>query len=228
LHKGFVKQLFNVKQITKHNIRNSLRRIFLYHGLLVRLKTMGVTRVFSFTLAGGTGVTPEQVRKDFSEYGIRGNRRGGYLTSSLLRELEALFNRDRISNVILVGMGNLGQALSRYGLFIQRGINIVATFDIDPHKQKARADDIVYPPERLQEIIDRFHVNVAIVAVPDISAQEVCNELVNMGIRGIVNFSPVLLKVPEYVVVTNVNLSDEIESVIWSVTRMKEEQSLFL
>lgn len=228
MHKGFVKQLFNVKQITKYNIRNSLRRIFLYHGLLVRLSSMGVTRVFSFTLAGGTGVTPEQVRKDFSEYGIRGNRRGGYLTSSLLKELEALFNRDRISNVILVGMGNLGQALSKYGLFIQRGINIVATFDIDPFKQKARADDIVYPPGRLQEIIDRFHVNVAIVAVPDISAQEVCNELVNMGIRGIVNFSPVLLKVPEYVVVTNVNLSDEIESVIWSVSRMKEEQSLFL
>lgn len=189
---------------------------------------MGVTRVFSFTLAGGTGVTPEQVRKDFSEYGIRGNRRGGYLTSSLLKELEALFNRGRISNVILVGMGNLGQALSRYRLFNQRGINIVATFDIDPFKQKARADDIVYPPERLQEIIDRFRVNVAIVAVPDISAQEVCNDLVNMGIRGIVNFSPVLLKVPDFVVVTNVNLSDEIESVIWSVTRMKEEQSLFL
>ncbi len=228
MHKGFVKQLFNVKQITKHNIRNSLRRIFLYHGLLVRLNSMGVTRVFSFTLAGGTGVTPEQVRKDFSEYGIRGNRRGGYLTSSLLKELEALFNRGRISNVILVGMGNLGQALSRYRLFNQRGINIVATFDIDPFKQKARADDIVYPPERLQEIIDRFRVNVAIVAVPDISAQEVCNDLVNMGIRGIVNFSPVLLKVPDFVVVTNVNLSDEIESVIWSVTRMKEEQSLFL
>jgi redox-sensing transcriptional repressor len=69
---------------------------------------------------------------------------------------------------------------------------------------------------------------VAIVAVPDISAQEVCNDLVNMGIRGIVNFSPVLLKVPAYVVVNNVNLSDEIESVIMSVYRMKEQQSLFL
>jgi redox-sensing transcriptional repressor len=217
-----------VKQITKHNIRNSLRRIFLYHGLLVRLNTMGVTRVFSYTLAEGAGVTPEQVRKDFSEYGIRGNRRAGYMTGSLLHEMEALFNRDRISNVILVGMGNLGQALSKYGQFIQRGINIVATFDIDPYKQKSRADSNVYPPGRLQEIIDRFRVTVAIVAVPDISAQDVCNELVNMGIRGIVNFSPVLIKVPFYVVVNNVNLSDEIESVILSVYRMKEEQSLFL
>ena len=155
-----------MKQITKHNIRNSLRRILLYHGLLVRLNTMGVTRVFSHTIAEGAGVTPEQVRKDFSEYGIRGNRRGGYLTVSLLREMEALFNRDRISNVILVGMGNLGQSLSKYGRFIQRGINIVATFDIDPYKQKVRADNNVYPPERLQEIIDRFRVTVAIGWAP--------------------------------------------------------------
>ncbi|MCU0457747.1 MAG: redox-sensing transcriptional repressor Rex [Bacteroidales bacterium] len=217
-----------MKQFTKHNTRNSLRRIFLYHGLLLRLKSMGVTRVFSYTLAESAGVTPEQVRKDFSEYCIRGNRRGGYLTASLLDEMEVLFRRDRVTNVILVGMGNLGQALSKYGLFIQRGINIVATFDIDPYKQKSRADNQVYSPERMQEIIDRFHVTVAIVAVPDVSAQEVCNELIGMGIRGIVNFAPVLPRVPAYVVVNNVNLSDEIESVIWSVSRMREKQSLFL
>ncbi len=189
---------------------------------------MGVTRVFSYTLAEAAGVTPEQVRKDFSEYRIRGNRRGGYVTASLLDEMEVLFKRDRVSNVILVGMGNLGQALSKYGRLIQRGINIVATFDIDPYKQKSRADYQVYSTERMQEIIERFHVTVAILAVPDISAQEVCNELIGMGIRGIVNFAPVLPRVPEYVVVNNVNLSDEIESVIWSVYRMREKQSLFL
>jgi redox-sensing transcriptional repressor len=189
---------------------------------------MGVSRVYSYTLAEGAGVTPEQVRKDFSEYGIRGNRRGGYVTGSLLNEMETLFKRDRITNVILVGMGNLGQALSKYARFIQRGINIVATFDIDPYKQKTRDELQVYSPGRLQEIIDRFHVTVAIIAVPDISAQEVCNELVNMGIRGIGNCSPGLRRVPEYVIVNNGNLSDEIESVIWSVYRMKERQSLYL
>lgn len=217
-----------MKQFTKHNTRNSLRRIFLYHGLLVRLNSMGVKRVYSYNLAEGARVTPEQVRKDFSEYGIRGNRRGGYMTVLLLNEMETLFRRDRVTNVILVGMGNLGQALSKYSRFGQRGINIVATFDIDPYKQKTRDEMQVYTPGRLQEIIDRFHVTVAIIAVPDISAQEVCNELVGMGIRGIVNFSPVLLRVPEYVIVNNVNLSDEIESVIWSVYRMKEQQSLYL
>jgi redox-sensing transcriptional repressor len=217
-----------VKQFTKHNVRNCLKRVFLYHGLLVRLKTMGVSRVYSHTLAEASGVTPEQVRKDFSEFHIRGNRRGGYSIDALIGDMEALFNRQKTCNVVLVGMGNLGQALSRYGLFAQRGINIVATFDIDPFRQKMRSDNPVYPLERLQEIIDRFRVTIAIVAVPGVSAQELCNDLVSMGIRGIVNFSPVLLKLPSYVVINNVNLCDEIESVIWSVGKMREEQTLFL
>jgi len=186
---------------------------------------MGVTRVFSHTIARETGVTPEQVRKDFSEYGIRGNRRGGYATEALLRDMDSLFNRDKISNVVLIGMGNLGLALSRYGRFAQRGINIVATFDIDPFKQKIRSDTNVFPMVRLKEIVNRFRVSVAIVTVPEISAQEVCNELIATGIRGIVNFSPVLLKVPGDIVVNNVNLSDEIESVIWSVHKHPKEES---
>ncbi|MGB8359532.1 MAG: hypothetical protein WCD55_13055, partial [Bacteroidales bacterium] len=83
----------------------------------------------------------------------------------------------------------------------------------------------VYPMERLQEIVDRFKVKVAIITVPAISAQEVCNDLLNTGIMGIVNFSPVLLKVPTTIVVNNVNLSDEIESVIWSVHRNAKEEA---
>ena len=217
-----------MKQITKYNVSNSLRRIFLYHGLLMRLNAMGVTRVFSHTLADESGVTPEQVRKDFSEYHLRGQRRGGYSTEKLLSDMEILFRRDRVSNIILVGMGNLGQALARYQQLQQRGINVVATFDIDPQKQKIRHDIQVYSMDRLEEIIERFRVRVAILAVPDISAQEVCNELVNTGVRGIVNFSPVLLKVPQYVVVNNVSLGDEIESLIWSVRKMREGQTLSL
>jgi len=186
---------------------------------------MGVTRVFSHTIARETGVSPAQVRKDFSEYSIRGNRRGGYTTETLLHDMEALFNRDKISNVVLVGMGNLGLALSRYGRFAQRGINIVATFDIDPFKQKTRSDTNVYPMDRLQEIVNRFRVSVAIITVPEISAQEVCNDLLKTGISGIVNFSPVLLKVPGNIIVNNVNLSDEVESVIWSVHKLAKEES---
>lgn len=215
-----------MKRITKNVIKNSLKRIFLYRACLVRLKMMGVEKVFSYTLAHETGVTSDQVRKDFSEFGIKGNKRGGYGIDDLLEKMESIFHRNKDHNIVLVGMGNLGLALSKYSKFVQRNMNIVATFDIDPFKQKLRSDIPVYSMSRLKEIIDRFRVKVAILAVPEISAQEVCNELIREGITGIVNFAPVLLKVPPDVVVNNVNLSDELESVIYCVHMLMKDNGL--
>jgi len=215
-----------VKQITKYVIKNSLKRIFLYRACLVRLKMMGVSKVFSYTLANETGVTSEQVRKDFSEYSIKGNKRGGYEINELLEMMENIFHRNKDHNIVLIGMGNLGLALSKYSKFVQRNMNIVATFDIDPFKQKLRSDIPVYSLSRLKEIIDRFKVKVAIIAVPEISAQEITDELVRLGIKGIVNFAPVLLKVPAEVIINNVNLCNELESVIYYVHKqIKAEAS---
>ena len=215
-----------MKQITKYVIKNSLKRIFLYRACLVRLRMMGVEKVFSYTLANETGVTPEQVRKDFSEFSIKGNKRGGYEVNDLIEKMENIFHRNKDHNIVLIGMGNLGQALSKYSKFVQRNMNIVATFDIDPFKQKIRSDIPVYSMTRLKEIIDRFKVRVAIIAVPEISAQEVCDELIRQGIKGIVNFAPVLLKVPPDIVINNVNLSDELESVIYYVHKLLKVDGL--
>jgi redox-sensing transcriptional repressor len=215
-----------VKQITKYVIKNSLKRVFLYRACLVRLKMMGVEKVFSYTLANETGVTSDQVRKDFSEFRIKGNKRGGYEINELLENMENIFHRNKDHNIVLIGMGNLGLALSKYSKFVQRNMNIVATFDIDPFKQKIRSDLPVYSMLRLKEIVDRFRVKVAILAVPEISAQEVADELVRAGINGIVNFAPVLLKVPGDVIVNNVNLSNELESVIYYVHNMIKANGL--
>lgn len=201
-------------------IKNSLKRIFLYRACLNRLKTMGVEKVFSYTLANETGVTSDQVRKDFSEFSIKGNKRGGYDINELLDTMEKIFHRNKDNNIVLIGMGNMGQALSKYNKFAQRNMNIVATFDIDPFKHKMRSVLPVYPMSRLKEIINRFKVKVAIIAVPEISAQEVCDELVRNGIKGIVNFAPVLLKVPPEVIINNVNLCNELESVIYYVHQL--------
>ena len=187
---------------------------------------MGVEKVFSYTLANETGVTSDQVRKDFSEFNIKGNRRGGYNINELLEKMEKIFHRNKDNNIVLIGMGNLGLALSKYSKFVQRHMNIVATFDIDPFKQKMRSATPVYSMDRLKEIIDRFSVKVAIVAVPEISAQEVVDELIRHGIRGIVNFAPVLLKVPPDVIINNVNLCDELESVIYYVHNLTKIEGL--
>ena len=215
-----------MKQFTKHTVKNSLKRIFLYRSCLVRLKLMGVEKVYSYTLSDETGVTSDQVRKDFSEYGITGNKRGGYDVDDLLEKMERIFHRNKDHNIVLIGMGNLGTSLSRYNKFVHRNMNIVATFDIDPFKQKIRSEIPVYSLSRLKEIIDRFKVKVAIIAVPEISAQEIADELIQSGIKGIVNFAPVLLKTPPDVIVNNVNLCDELESVIYYVHNLMRSDGI--
>jgi len=187
---------------------------------------MGVEKVYSYTLSDETGVTPDQVRKDFSEYGITGNKRGGYEVNDLLEKMERIFHRNKDHNIVLIGMGNLGTSLSRYNKFVHRNMNIVATFDIDPFKQKIRSEIPVYSLSRLKEIVDRFKVKVAIIAVPEISAQEIADELIQNGIKGIVNFAPVLLKTPPEVIVNNVNLCDELESVIYYVHKQMKSDGI--
>lgn len=214
-----------VKKNTKCPIKRSLRRILLYRGTLLRLQDLGVERVYSYTLGKETGIQPEQVRKDFSEYRIKGNQRGGYDVAHLIQEMGKIFFHDRMQNIVIVGRGNIGASLANYSRFIQRQINIVATFDIDPAKHRLRTEIPVYDMDRLQEIVERFEVRSAIIAVPDLAAQTVCDQLVEAGIEGIINFAPIILKVPDYIIVNNVNLSDEIESVIYCVMQQPSRNS---
>ncbi len=212
-----------MKKNTKCPLRKSLRRILLYRSTLQRLQALGVKRVYSYTLGKETGISAEQVRKDFSEYQIKGNQRGGYHVNDLIMEMEAIFYSGGKQNIIVVGRGNIGSSLTTYANFAKRQINIVATFDIDPSKQRMRSDVPVYAMDRLGEVIKRFRVKCAIIAVPDIAAQEVCDQLMDLGIEGIINFAPVILKVTEDIIVNNVNLSDEIESVIYCVSEVRQK-----
>jgi redox-sensing transcriptional repressor len=187
---------------------------------------MGVNRVFSHILGQETGASSAQVRKDFSEYRIKGKQRGGYNIDDLLLAMENIFHKETDHNIILIGMGNIGTALAKYSKFVHGRINIVATFDIDPSKQSRRSEIPVYSMSRLEEIIERFQIKVAIIAVPEISAQNVCDQLINLGIRGIVNFAPIILKADEKVIINNVNLSDEIEAVIFYVVKEQKKVEL--
>ncbi len=187
---------------------------------------MGIKRVFSYMMGHETGVSPDQVRKDLSEYKLRGYQKGGYRTDELLCKMDNLFHQDNGHNIILVGMGNIGRALVKYNEFIQRKINIVAAFDIDPSKQSIRSDIPVYFYNRLEEIINRFNVSIAIMAVPETEAQDVCNTLMDAGITGILNFAPTVLKAPENIVINNVNLCYELESVIYYVMQGEKMSEL--
>jgi redox-sensing transcriptional repressor len=200
------------------------RRLQKYRMALLRLKKMGLKKTYSHSLSEETGVSPELIRKDFSTLGIRGRKRGGYDIGILLDELKKLFGRVKEQNVVLVGLGNIGSALVNYENYRQSNMKLVAAFDIDPSKRQRKYPVPVYTLDNLREVVDAFDVSVAILAVPEFSAQETANFLVENGICGILNFAPVLLKLPGHVLVNNINVMTELERLMFHLgIRQKAE-----
>lgn len=208
-------------------IKKNIKRLLLYRLCLLKFKEMGFKKVFSYNLGHEAGVSAEQIRKDFSNFGITGNKKGGYELEHLLDKLNYIFKRNEQQRVIILGMGNMGRALSHNDCgFTEQRQYIIAGFDIDPVKIKKTYNIPVYHMDRLSEIINENDIKIAILAVPSISAQEVCFKLVKSGIKGIMNFSPVILQVPEDVIVNNVNLCDELECVMYLADSSQGNESL--
>lgn len=203
-----------MKQNTKY-LKSNLKRLFTYRLCLIGFKRKGFDRVYSYNLGEAAGASADQVRKDFSTFKIKGNKKAGYNIDELLNSLENILKHQEEQYMIIIGMGNIGRALVQYKRFKFRKMIIVASFDIDPAKQSKRWNIPVLPMEMLRDIIKKFHVKVAILAVPEISAQDVANRLFDLGIKGLLNFAPVILQTPDDVVVNNINLCDELESVIY-------------
>ena len=199
------------------HIKANIKRLLLYRLCLMKFREMGLTKVYSHNLGLEARVTPAQIRKDFSHFGITGNKKGGYEINKLIESLDDIFRKNQNQLVILVGMGNIGRALSHYVCgFTERKQYIIAGFDVDPSKIKKSFNIPVYPMADLNEFILMNKIKVAILAVPAISAQEVCNQLIECGVKGIMNFAPIVLQVPHDVIVNNINLCDELESVIYT------------
>jgi redox-sensing transcriptional repressor len=202
---------------------NRILRLSRYKNSLLKLKNLGLMRVFSENLADAVGVTAAQVRKDFSNFGIRGNRRGGYQVDELITQIRKILGKDRVHDFILVGIGNLGKALLRYPGFEKGGIKIVAAFDIDPGKIENEMKIPVFPLDEIEEYIQKQHVKFGIISVPDFAAQQVCQIMIKSGIKGILNFAPVRLKVPDDCVIRNLNLETELENIIYFVNAADKE-----
>ena len=201
-------------------IKSNIRRLLQYRLCLIKFKELGFSRIYSYNLGNEAGVSPEQVRKDFSMYGIGGNKKAGYEIDGLLEILNNLFGTDTTHNVILVGMGNMGQALTNYNnRYIGQNVYITAAFDIDPSKQNRKTGIPVYPMEKLGEIIKGFKVKTAIISAPAVAAQNICNHLIENNITGILNFAPIVLKAPENIVINNINLSTEIEAILYVLNK---------
>jgi redox-sensing transcriptional repressor len=199
--------------------RKAVYRLSLYYRVLERLQQNRIETVSSDALARATGVKPTQLRKDLTYFGQFGTRGLGYKVESLLSQLGSVLRTTRFQPVILVGAGNLGSALLRYDGFVKEGFEIVAAFDIRPDASKAGRTKVpVLPTNEIKRFVPENGVKLAILAVPGMVAQEVTNELVEAGIQAILNFSPLILQVPDHVVVNNVNLAIELENLSYFIT----------
>jgi redox-sensing transcriptional repressor len=197
--------------------RSCVIRLSRYKNALNRLKTLNFVRVFSDNLADAAGVTAAQVRKDFSLFGITGNRRGGYKVDELSEQLNRILGKDQLQELIVVGIGNIGRALLHYPGFEKSGISIAAGFDIDPAKFNREANPPVLPLEQLSEVVKSHDIRFAIIAVPDYAAQQVLELVLSAGIKGVLNFAPICLKAPTGWIVNNINLETELENLIYFV-----------
>jgi redox-sensing transcriptional repressor len=205
--------------------KNCILRLSRYKNELYRFKELGFVKIFSEYLAESVGVTSTQVRKDFSLFGISGNKRGGYTIDALIDRLNSILGKNQVQKVIVVGAGNLGSALLKYKSFEKQGIRLEAAFDVDPVKCSQKTGVPVRPMPALKSFVKSNGIKIAILCVPEIAAQGTIDTLIKAGIQGVLNFSPIQLKTPEETVVTNVNLEVELENLIYFINAHRSAES---
>ena len=198
--------------------RKAIYRLSIYLRCLQRLKSNAIRTVSSEALAKAAGVKSTQLRKDLTYFGQFGTRGLGYDVEQLAQMIVDLLGTNSLQPVILVGVGNLGTALLSYRGFEQEGFEILAAFDLDAgRKRNKQISQAIYPMDKLPGFVREHAVKMAIVTVPSIAAQEVANTLVAAGITGVLNFAPIVLQVPEDVMVNNVNLAIELENLSYFI-----------
>jgi redox-sensing transcriptional repressor len=198
--------------------RKTIYRLSIYLRCLARLHGNGIGTVSSEALAKAAGVKPTQLRKDLAYFGTFGTRGLGYDVTELYKQIAEELGTSRLQPVILVGVGNLGLALLSYRGFEEEGFEIVAAFDAEPDRKRDKEiKQPIYATAALAEVVRQRGVKMAIITVPAAVAQEVTNALVDCGITGILNFSPIVLAVPEDVTVNNVNLAIELENLSYFI-----------
>lgn len=196
--------------------RRTVYRLSLYQRCLQKFGERGVETVSSEDLAGEAGVKPTQLRKDLGHVGQFGTRGLGYNVTTLSGAISGILGLSILQPVVMVGVGNLGSALLRYGGFRREGFEIIAAFDSDTEHVKSTTEEMGVPVlavDQLAEYVQTHGVRVAIIAVPEAAGQSVADDLVAQGVKAILNFSSAVLSVPEGVMVNQVDLAAELGSI---------------
>lgn len=196
----------------------AVRRLSLYLRQLETFKRQDRKTISSKQLGESLGLTDAQVRKDLAYFGQFGHPGIGYRVDDLIAQVRKILGTDKIWNVLLVGAGNLGRALLAYRGFDAKGFRIVAVFDQDAGKVgKKHGPFTIQPMTELAATVESQQIRLAILSVPAESAQAVADQLVKAGVRGLLNFAPVSLNVPENIALNAVDLAVQLEQLSFQI-----------
>ena len=199
----------------------TVERFFLYSRFLKAKQDMGAENVFSHELSLAVGISPEQVRQDLRLLNISGTPQRGYQIGPFLADLRGCLSMEVPVNAVLAGVGNLGRALLRHFAESRPNLRIVAAFDADPEKHgREYAGCPVYPAALMDEIICLKKPLAGIIAVPPAGAQQLADDMAESGIKGILNFAPVVIKPPKGVYLEQVDVLMALEKTAFFARNM--------
>ena len=202
---------------------NTIESLSEYRRTLLASHAQGITHIFSHVLAGIHGITAVQVRRDLMLIGFSSDTKKGYDVEVLIEFISQILDARNVVNIGVIGMGNLGQALTKYFNGQRSKLRIVAAFDVDPAKVDHQIDDIpCYDMARFEEEVDKLDIKIVILSSPASIASELVVPIINAGIKGVLNFTSMPLNFPKGIVVENYDITTVLEKVAYFVKEAEE------
>ncbi|MFR9626489.1 MAG: redox-sensing transcriptional repressor Rex [Rikenellaceae bacterium] len=201
----------------------TIERLSEYRRTLLACHKQGITHVFSHVLAGIHSITAVQVRRDLMLIGFTSDNKKGYDVKELIDFISSILDSESMMNIAIMGMGHLGQAITKY--FNAKGSNltITAAFDVDPQKVDTTIDGIpCYHMDRFEEIVEQQEISIVVLSSPTSVAADLVLPIINAGIRGVLNFTSTPLNFPQGIVVENYDITTLLEKVAYFVKEGEE------
>lgn len=193
-----------------------VRRMPIYLRYLNELSLNNITTVSSRDLGEKLGLNPAQIRKDLAYFGEFGKKGIGYDVTYLIEKIKDILKLNQITNVAIVGAGNLGRALCNYNVYLKDNMKITAIFDNFPEKVGEQITNLkVKSMEKLREEVKNNDIRVGIITVPANEAQYVAEQFVEAGVKAILNFAPIVIKVPSHIKVHHADFTTELQSLAY-------------
>ena len=202
-----------------------IKRLPRYRRYLKELQRKGISKISSNEFSRLIGYTASQIRQDLNNFGGFGQQGYGYNVDSLYNEISAILGLDQEYKMVIVGVGNLGQAIANYTYYYKAGFVVHGLFDVNPRLIGIKINDIeVMDYENLVKYVEDNNIDIGIICTTKDNAQEVADKLCFAGVKGIWNFAPIDLEVPDHVAVENVHLSDSLHSLAYHMNRNGESR----